>query len=191
MKVYLAGPEVFLPDAVEVGRRKVAICQEHGLTGLFPLDLDEPPASPSSASEIFQACLAAMRQADAIVANLTPFRGIGADPGTAFELGFVAALGLPAFGYTNEPRIMFDRVAGQLGPFRQEGDQHFAADGLAVEDFGHFDNLMLAEALVAEAPGVFKPEATLADPARDLTVFTRCIAHAADLLRGDVSLSPG
>ncbi len=184
MKVYLAGPEVFLPDAVEVGRRKVAICEKHGLTGLFPLDLVEPSAGPPTAAEISQTCLAAMRQADAIIANLSPFRGVGADPGTAFEIGFVDALGRPVFGYTNEPRTLFDRVAGVLAPVRQQGDQHFAADGLAVEDFGHFDNLMLAEALLAEGPGVFMPEAILPDPARDLSVFARCVAYAADFLHG-------
>ena len=190
MKVYLAGPEVFLPDAVEVGRRKVAICEEHGLIGLFPLDLDAPSAGPSTAADIFQACVGAMRQADAIIANLSPFRGIGADPGTAFELGFVAALGLPLFGYTNESRTLFDRVAADLAPFRQEGDQHFAADGLAVENFGRFDNLMLAEALLAKGPGVFMPEAILPDPARDLTVFACCVGRAAEVLNGNARSSP-
>jgi nucleoside 2-deoxyribosyltransferase len=38
MKIYLAGPDVFLPDAVEIGRRKVEICGRHGLVGLYPLD---------------------------------------------------------------------------------------------------------------------------------------------------------
>ena len=38
MKIYLAGPDVFLPDAVEIGRRKAAICARHGLSGLYPLD---------------------------------------------------------------------------------------------------------------------------------------------------------
>ena len=36
--VYLAGPDVFLPDAVDIGRRKVELCARHGLTGLYPLD---------------------------------------------------------------------------------------------------------------------------------------------------------
>ena len=181
MKVYLAGPEVFLPDAVEVGRRKVEICARHGLAGLFPLDLDGP-AGPMAAAEIYRACLAAMRQADAVLANLSPFRGTGADPGTAFELGFMAALGRPVFGYTNEPRSLFDRIADDAGPLRQAGDLHFAADGLAVEDFGHFDNLMLAEALLATSPGVFTPDAPPADPARDMTIFERCVRHAAAIL---------
>jgi len=38
MKIYLAGPDVFLPDALEVGKRKREICARHGLRGLFPLD---------------------------------------------------------------------------------------------------------------------------------------------------------
>jgi nucleoside 2-deoxyribosyltransferase len=38
MKIYLAGPDVFLHDAVDIGRRKVDVCAGHGLTGLYPLD---------------------------------------------------------------------------------------------------------------------------------------------------------
>ena len=38
MKIYLAGPDVFLPDALEIGREKVAICARYDLIGLYPLD---------------------------------------------------------------------------------------------------------------------------------------------------------
>src|ERR1700750_3112150 len=38
MKIYLAGPDVFLSDAVAFGRRKVALCGQYGLSGLYPLD---------------------------------------------------------------------------------------------------------------------------------------------------------
>jgi nucleoside 2-deoxyribosyltransferase len=37
-KIYLAGPDVFLPDAVDIGRRKVDLCRRHGLIRLYPLD---------------------------------------------------------------------------------------------------------------------------------------------------------
>jgi nucleoside 2-deoxyribosyltransferase len=33
--VYLAGPEVFLPNVREIGARKRAICERHGLVGVF------------------------------------------------------------------------------------------------------------------------------------------------------------
>jgi nucleoside 2-deoxyribosyltransferase len=182
-KIYLAGPEVFLPDAVAIGRQKVEICARYGLAGLFPLDLDEASAGPVTAPATFQACLAAMREADAVIANLTPFRSVGADPGTAFELGYMVALGKPVFGYSNDPVPHVERVRSGYGPLRTDGDQLFAADGLAVENFALFDNLMLAEGLRAGGRGgVFLPAAPVADPARDLMTFARCAEHASEVL---------
>jgi nucleoside 2-deoxyribosyltransferase len=35
-RVYLAGPEVFLRNAREIVARKRAICERHGLIGVFP-----------------------------------------------------------------------------------------------------------------------------------------------------------
>ena len=37
-RVYLAGPDVFLPDAAAWLERKKAICAGVGLTGVSPLD---------------------------------------------------------------------------------------------------------------------------------------------------------
>ena len=93
MKVYLAGPDVFLPDALEIGRRKVEICRRHGLIGLYPLDNVVDCAATDASLEIFKANEAMMDQADAIIANLMPFRGPGADAGTAYELGYMSARG--------------------------------------------------------------------------------------------------
>ena len=42
-----------------------------------------------------------MRTCDLLIANLTPFRGVSTDAGTAFEVGFMRALGRPVLGYTN------------------------------------------------------------------------------------------
>ncbi|MGY3465678.1 nucleoside 2-deoxyribosyltransferase [Bradyrhizobium sp. LM6.11] len=75
MKIYLAGPDVFLPDAVEIGRQKAAICAAHGLTGLCPLDNEIDLAVPDASRQIFCGNEAMMDAADAIIANLTPFRG--------------------------------------------------------------------------------------------------------------------
>ena len=75
---------------VEIGRRKVEICAHHGLTGLYPLDnAVDLPASDASL-RIFRGNEAMMDEADAIIANLTPFRGPGADAGTVYELGYMA-----------------------------------------------------------------------------------------------------
>jgi nucleoside 2-deoxyribosyltransferase len=51
-----------------------------------------------------------MDAADAIIANLTPFRGPGADPGTAYELGVMAARRKFCLGYSNNAAGYADRV---------------------------------------------------------------------------------
>ena len=93
MKIYLAGPDVFLPDAVEIGRRKADLCARHGLTGLYPLDNAVDLAASDASLAIFKGNEAMMDAADAIIANLTPFRGPGADAGTVYELGYMAGRG--------------------------------------------------------------------------------------------------
>ena len=54
MKIYLAGPDVFLPDAIEIGRRKAAICARYGLTGLYPLDNAVDLAATDASLAIFK-----------------------------------------------------------------------------------------------------------------------------------------
>ena len=75
LKVYLAGPEVFLPNAAEIGAAKKHICAAHGLEGLFPLDQEQPPLPLIElGTAIYRANVRLMMSADAIIANLTPFR---------------------------------------------------------------------------------------------------------------------
>ncbi|MFS8038377.1 nucleoside 2-deoxyribosyltransferase [Xanthobacter sp. AM11] len=181
MKLYLAGPEVFLDDAREIGRRKKELCARHGFTGLFPLDGDIAldAAGGLSAAAIFAANLALMQEAEAFLANLTPFRGISADPGTAFELGYAFALGKPVVAYSNLPGELKHRAHAAIGP-AADGPASFMADGLHVEDFGHFENLMLAEALIAQGLPVIQAEAAGTDPFRDLTLFETALAALAE-----------
>lgn len=183
MKLYLAGPEVFLDDAREIGRRKVELCIRFGFTGLYPLDGDPllDTAAGAASRAIFAANLALMRSADALLANLTPFRGISADPGTAFEVGFAFALGKPVAAYSNLPGELKHRAHSAIGPAGGAGRApSLLADGLHVEDFGHFDNLMLAEALAASRLPVIQAPAPAADPFRDLTLFEQALALMAE-----------
>src|SRR6476620_7238393 len=110
MKIYLAGPDVFLPDAVVIGRRKAEICARRGLTGLYPLDNAVDFAAGSASLDIFKGNQAMMDAADAIIANLTPFRGASADAGTVYELGYMAGRGKLCFAYSNDPAIYVERV---------------------------------------------------------------------------------
>src|SRR3954451_13622633 len=147
MKIYLAGPDVFLPDAVEIGWRKTDICARRGLTGLYPLDNAVDLAASSASVDIFKGNEAMMEAADAIIANLTPFRGPGADAGTVYELGYMAGRGKLLFAYSNDPAAYAERVARTHKLKKSSSGQLIDHDGLIVEDFGLPDNLMMMHAL--------------------------------------------
>jgi len=178
MKIYLAGPDVFLPDSVEIGRQKAAICAAHGLTGLYPLDNAIDLTAPDASRQIFCANEAMMDAADAIIANLTPFRGAGADPGTVYELGYMAGRRKFCLAYCNDPALYADRVGRSMKVTPENGrlvDPH----GLTVEDFGLVDNLMMIHALELHGCPLVTPATMPADVWHDLAAFETCVRMAA------------
>jgi nucleoside 2-deoxyribosyltransferase len=178
LRIYLAGPDVFLPDAVDIGRRKKEICAAHGLIGLYPLDNAIDRSVGDISLNIFKGCEAMMDAADAIIANLTPFRGPGADPGTAYELGHMAARGKFCLGYSNDPTIYAERVR-LLTEVRSRDGRLVDAEGLTVEDFGLSDNLMMIHALDLHGCPLVAPREAPADIWHDLTAFEACVRLAA------------
>lgn len=178
MKVYLAGPDVFLHDAVDIGRRKVELCRRHGLIGRYPLDNAVDVAAGDASLQIFRGNEAMMIEADAIIANLTPFRGPGADAGTVYELGYMAGRGKLCLGYSNHPSCYADRVREFTDVNSRDG-RMIDADGLTVEDFGLTDNLMMIHALDLYGCALVTPRQAPADLWHDLTAFEACVRMAA------------
>src|SRR5664279_685227 len=179
--VYLAGPDVFLPDALEIGRRKIDLCMRHGLSGLFPLDNAIDAAAEDASLRIFRGNETMMIAADAIIANLTPFRGPGADAGTVYELGYMAGRGKLCLGYSNDPSSYADRVRQFTEVVSRDGRLVDAA-GLTVEDFGLGDNLMMMHALDLHGCALLTPRQPPADIWHDLTAFEAYVHLAAERL---------
>jgi nucleoside 2-deoxyribosyltransferase len=179
MKIYLAGPDVFLPDAIAIGQRKREICQRHGVTGLYPLDNAVDLTAPDASLQIFRANEAMMDTADAIIANLTPFRGPGADPGTVYELGYMAGRGKFCLAYCNDPEIYAERTARFTTVTRGSDKRLIDRDGLTVEDFGLPDNLMMIHALDLHGRPLVTPRARPQDIWHDLASFEACVRLAA------------
>jgi nucleoside 2-deoxyribosyltransferase len=184
MKIYLAGPDVFLPDAIEIGRRKAAICARHGLSGLYPLDNEVDLSAADASLAIFKGNEAMMDAADAIIANLTPFRGPSADAGTIYELGYMAGRGKLCLAYSNDPALYVERVARSFAVAKADGSHLIDDDGLTVEDFGLPDNLMMIHALDLHGARLVTPRQRPADIWHDLTSFEACVALAVDRARG-------
>lgn len=135
IKAYLAGPDVFYTDAKERGRKMVAMCLECGVEAHFPLDNEinvDGLSKYELAKNIFEANVELIKKCDVVLANLKPFRGPSADVGTVWECGFAKGLGKPVFGYTSSDTTYKSKVLNNC--------KH---DGMLIEDFGLFDNLMV------------------------------------------------
>ena len=178
MKVYLAGPDVFLRTAVEMGRRKVELCARHGLIGLYPLDNDVDASQSDASLQIFSGNEEMMNEADAVIANLTPFRGPSADAGTVYELGYMAGSGKLCLGYSNDPTPYPQRVAALHEVVEHDG-RLIDAHGLTVEDFRLVDNLMIMHALDLHGCALVTPREKPTDLWHDLTAFEACVELAA------------
>jgi len=178
-KLYLAGPDVFLPNAIEIGNRKKDLCDSFGFEGLFPLDNE---AMTSFADErrdafIYRANVAMIHNADAAIVNLTPFRGISADVGTAFELGLLTGLNRPVFAYTNESETLLDRTKRNgMAAFDAATSTWRDPHGLLIEDFGNADNLMLTEAINVQGGVLIRIDAQ--GRLDEMAGFTACLEEA-------------
>jgi nucleoside 2-deoxyribosyltransferase len=171
MRAYLAGPDVFLPDALDVGAAKKRVCAEHGFEGVFPLDADlgdigswEPA---EQALAVFRACVGHMDSCDLAFANLTPFRGASMDVGTAVEIGYLYARGTPVFGYT-----------GVVGDYAERVDP----DGFFVEPFGLVDNLMVEGPIRSSRAQVLRAAAPPGQVLVAMEAFEACVRQAVEVL---------
>jgi nucleoside 2-deoxyribosyltransferase len=183
-RIYLAGPEVFLPNAREVGAEKRRVAAEVGFEGVFPLDnaLDLTGLDKvGQARSISLANEDLMRSCAALVANLTPFRGVSMDAGTAFEVGFMRALCRPVAGYTNARDDYRDRSHA----FRSGTAHHFDADRphIEIEDFGLAENLMIEIAIAESGCTVVRGHVAAGAEITDLAGFRRSLAELAKVLK--------
>lgn len=182
-KIYLAGPEVFLADAVGIGGKKKEICATHGFEGVFPLDnsFDDQAFSDDieKAHGIYRANVALMLGCDLVIANCTPFRGASMDIGTGFEMGFMAAQGRGVFGYSNVLALYADRARGRRSVFTEHG-----LDGdlpsTEVEDFGLPENLMITGAIAGCCASMVLTEVAEDALLTDLEGFERCVELAVE-----------
>lgn len=144
--LYLAGPDVFRPDAHARGLELKALCAQFDIEGLFPLDQDVPVhiVDPrEQAAWIYRANIGLIERADAVLANLDFFRGPEPDSGTCFEVGYAVAKGKPVFGYIPEHGSFAQRIR-ERHPGAIGADGVLDVHGWSIEEFGLPLNLMLS-----------------------------------------------
>lgn len=174
-RIYLAGPEVFFaePEHQAIVTAKKRILADYGFEGVDPLDtaLTLPAEEPAREHgfRIFRANRSLMNSCDAIIANLTPFRGLSADPGTVYEVGYMIGLGKVAFGFSLDHRSYYQRAGG----LAKDGQGH------AVEPFGLADNLMIECGIEESGGRVFIARNSGGPAWFDEALFGQCVTALA------------
>ena len=182
-KIYLAGPMSFCltpkekavdrKKAIERFNKEVLHDADFKFVGIPPIDsdVDEFKNDPATAMKIFKINIDLMNYSDLIIANMTRFRGPSMDVGTAFEMGYMYALGKPVFGFysiadtyctadqkssafdcadkdSDEKTTYADKVKKFAGGFfLNPADSHTDKYTHQIEGFGLGDNLMMIGAV--------------------------------------------
>ena len=147
-RVYLAGPDVFFPAALNIARKRKEFLAGLGIEGVFPLDSqDEEKSLSKNAFAIFKTNCQLIDSCQAVLANVTPFRGPSADVGTAWEMGYASGQGKPVAAYSDDRSAYQDKVF-HCGWSVAPGDAR-DRNGNEIENFGGIDNLMLTQSVIA------------------------------------------
>ncbi|MEP3637277.1 MAG: nucleoside 2-deoxyribosyltransferase [Paracoccaceae bacterium] len=187
--IYLAGPDVFLPDGDKVLQRKADLTRDAGFLPVYAGVFEYPtlPGRYQTGLAISAVNELLLKGSDMLIANLTPFRGIFADTGTVFELGFMSALGRPVFAYTNDCRTHLDRVNTHYGQ-SAASDPHGTLRGpdeTMVEDHDMIDNLMIDGAIHHRRGSMTIGKYGSDAFNNDLTSFKECLGGLMDWLENN------
>jgi len=148
-KIYLAGFDVFYPNAIEVLDQKKKLCQDYGFIGLAPLDnkVDFTQSKEMIRKVIYEANIELIKDSDILAVNLNVFRHGEPDAGTVFEIGYGVALGKEVYAYVDSSETMLEKTRmNDANCLCKEGVWQ-DGNGLMIEDFDGMFNLMITESV--------------------------------------------
>ncbi len=185
IRVYLAGPEVFLRNAKEIGEQKKALCRKYGFQGVYSLDV-EVDIKDRSPREV-GLCISGVNEdliktCDILIANITPFRGPSADVGTVFEMGFAHGLGKMLFAYTNVAVPFTERTVKALNSKVNRTSDGKLRDihSMFIEEVDLVDNLMIDGCIHASSKQLVIEEAPADQLFTYLGGFEKCLKAAQE-----------
>ena len=148
--VYLADFEMFLPTCEETVKYWKEVCDKYGFIGLFPGEGDPVEPGENYWQRVFEHDYTHMRNCDMCIAQLDDWRGHECDSGTAFELGWFIAKGLPSYGfYTGKSPLMARDI--------EKGSDGYDKDGYAIEDKEYpFENMFTLVKIASDFEGACK-----------------------------------
>jgi nucleoside 2-deoxyribosyltransferase len=187
IRVYLAGPEVFLVNAKEIGEQKKVLCRKYGFEGVFPIDVEvdvkgkEPREVGLCISKVNEDLI---KSCQIVVANITPFRGPSADVGTVYEVGYAHGLGKTVFAYTNVAEPFTERTIRALGGrvSRSADGRLRDTEGMFIEENDLVDNLMIDGCVNANSKLLVMEDAPAGQLFSYLGGFEKCLVAARKMV---------
>lgn len=155
-KIYIAGPDVFERNSINIGKYYSELCEKYGFSGHYPLDniIDFNQEKKKIALDIFRANEKLIKDCDIVIANLNAFRGKEADSGTVWECGYAYAQGKKVYGYmfnTHSYLESFDEKEK-----KEQGGFFWDKDEKCIENFDYPVNLMIACSVLEIVQGSFE-----------------------------------
>ncbi len=147
LKIYFAGPNVFHPEAKQMEQRISDFCKSHDIEALIPGDSGIDWLNRNKkliAKQIFEINRNHILDCDAVIANSSPFRGACIDDGTAWEIGFAAALQKPIVTYGSGLKTTEEIISNVSGIENKGASPQRDRDNFLIENFGFQSNLMIA-----------------------------------------------
>ena len=156
VKIYIAGPDVFELNSLEIGKKYTKLCAKYGYEGLYPLDniVDFNQEKNKIAYDIFKANEKFIKEADIVIANLDAFRGKEADSGTVWECGYAYGIGKKVYGYMSDTSSYLDKFRDDEKKISE--DMVIDNNSRVIEDFNHPINLMIACSAIEIIEGDFE-----------------------------------
>lgn len=152
--IYIAGPDVFERDSIEIGKKYVGLCVKYGFSGNYPLDnvINFSQSKHKIAMDIYLANQKLIDECDIVIANLNSFRGKEADTGTVWECGYAQGKGKKVYAYMDSSRNYIEQFADK----KEKNGMFWDTEERFIEDFDHPINLMLACSVTKMLTGSFE-----------------------------------
>jgi len=144
--IYIAGPDVFESNAIEIGALYTEMCDDFDFRGLYPLNnelsLSDNATKHEIAEAIYLANIEMINQSDYVIANLNSFRGKEGDSGTMWEVGYAVSKGIPVIGYMDSDKSYLHRFSDSES--FEIKNVWVDENGKTIEDFDLPINLMIS-----------------------------------------------
>lgn len=159
-RIYLAGPEVFLPNASEVLGSRKRVLEKYDFVVYSPFDGNIPENLERNevlARRIFEENCRLIRESDWVIANCNFFRGTCVDDGTSFEIGYAFQLGKRIYGHRESSLPLPMETAKRIPTTMHESGFRIDGEGFLLnEDFGNRINLMLEYSIEASGGNLIR-----------------------------------